>query len=65
MSVTKEHFGEMPDGREVSLYTIKNKNGLKISPFHVFFLIPAPSYSQRTALLFLLLIGALTNSCKP
>ena len=31
MSVTKEHFGEMPDGREVSLYTIKNKNGLMAS----------------------------------
>ena len=31
MSVTKEHFGEMSDGREVSLYTIKNKNGLMAS----------------------------------
>lgn len=31
MSVIKEHFGEMPDGREVSLYTIKNKNGLMAS----------------------------------
>ena len=31
MSVKKEHFGEMPDGREVSLYTITNKNGLEAS----------------------------------
>ena len=31
MSVKKEYFGEMPDGREVSLYTITNKNGLEAS----------------------------------
>ena len=31
MAVTKEHVGEMPDGREVSLYTITNKNGLEAS----------------------------------
>ncbi len=27
MSVVKEQFGEMPDGRRISLYTITNKNG--------------------------------------
>ena len=31
MSLKKEYFGEMPDGREVSLYTITNKNGLEAS----------------------------------
>ena len=31
MSVKKEHFGEMPDGREVNLYIITNKNGLVAS----------------------------------
>ena len=29
MAVVKEHFGEMADGRSISLYTMTNKNGLQ------------------------------------
>ncbi len=28
MAILRERFGEMPDGREISLYTLTNKNGL-------------------------------------
>lgn len=31
MSVRKEAFGMMPDGREISLYTIENENGVSAS----------------------------------
>lgn len=31
MAVKKEAFGTMPDGREISLYTVTNKNGLSAS----------------------------------
>ncbi|MCI8510694.1 MAG: galactose mutarotase [Lachnospiraceae bacterium] len=31
MAIQKERFGEMPDGREISLYTVTNDNGLSAS----------------------------------
>lgn len=31
MSIKREKFGVMPDGREISLYTIENRNGLSAS----------------------------------
>lgn len=35
MSVTVEPFGSYPDGREVKLYTISNRNGMKVSVANV------------------------------
>jgi len=35
MSLVVESFGKYPDGREVSLYTISNQNGMKVSVMNV------------------------------
>lgn len=31
MDISKQHFGNMPDGREISEFTITNKNGMLVS----------------------------------
>ena len=31
MNITKKHFGQMPDGAEVFLYTLTNDLGLEVS----------------------------------
>ena len=32
MSIEKKSFGTLSDGREVTLYTLENKNGLTLDP---------------------------------
>ena len=56
MSITKELFGRLSDGREVYIYTLKNANGMtvRLSEFGAAIVsLCAPDRPVRSAVLFI------------
>ena len=54
MSITKRHFGNLPDGQEVTLFTLTNKTGLQLKSLirRIWFHLTYPIKMEKWQMLF-------------